>query len=65
MGRVEYVASDRSPHFALLEELLAFMGRVLARVRAPPKVKGRIDGFIRTFVDVQTYSLCHSKGERI
>jgi hypothetical protein len=35
-GRVEHVASGQSSHFASLEELLAFMGRVLATVRAPP-----------------------------
>jgi hypothetical protein len=36
-GRVEHVASGQSTHFASLEELLAFTGRVLARVRAPPR----------------------------
>lgn len=36
-GRVEHVASGQSTHFASLEELLAFMGRVLAAVRAPPR----------------------------
>src|SRR5262249_43308313 len=35
-GRVEHVASGQSAHFASLDELLAFMGRVLATVRAPP-----------------------------
>jgi hypothetical protein len=46
-GRVEYVASRQSTHFASLEELLTFMGRVLATVRAPPaEAKGRIGGFI-------------------
>jgi hypothetical protein len=35
-GRVEHVASGQSTHFASLEELLAFMGQVLAAVRAPP-----------------------------
>ena len=35
-GRVEHVASGQSTHFASLEELLAFMGRALATVRAPP-----------------------------
>jgi hypothetical protein len=35
-GRVEHVASGQSTHFTSLEELLAFMGRVLATVRAPP-----------------------------
>ena len=36
-GRVEHVASGQATHFASLEELLAFMGRVLATVRAPPR----------------------------
>jgi hypothetical protein len=36
-GRVEHVASGQSTQFASLEELLAFMGRVLATVRAPPR----------------------------
>ena len=36
-GRVEHVASGQSTHFASLEELLAFMARVLATVRAPPR----------------------------
>jgi hypothetical protein len=40
-GRVEHVASGRSTHFASLEELLAFMGRVLATVRAPPRRRSR------------------------
>jgi hypothetical protein len=40
-GRVEHVASGRSTHFASLEELLAFMGRVLATVRAPPRRRRR------------------------
>jgi hypothetical protein len=34
--RVKHVASGQSTHFASLEELLAFTGRVLATVRAPP-----------------------------
>jgi len=35
-GRVEHVVSGQATHFASLEELLAFIGRVLATVRAPP-----------------------------
>ena len=35
-GRVEHVASGQSTHFASLDELLAFMGQVLATVRGPP-----------------------------
>jgi hypothetical protein len=34
-GRVEHVVSGQSVHFDSLEELLAFMARVLATVRAP------------------------------
>ena len=37
MGRVEHVVSGQATHFASLEELLAFMARVLATVRAPPR----------------------------
>jgi hypothetical protein len=36
-GRVEHVASGQATHFASLEELLAFMARVLATVRGPPR----------------------------
>ena len=36
-GRVEHVVSGQSTHFDSLEELLAFMARVLASVRAPPR----------------------------
>lgn len=36
-GRVEHVVSGQSAHFASLEELLAFIARVLATVRAPPR----------------------------
>jgi hypothetical protein len=36
-GRVEHVASGQSTHFNSLEDLLVFMGRVLATVRAPPR----------------------------
>ena len=37
VGRVEHVVSGQAAHFASLEELLAFMARVLATVRAPPR----------------------------
>jgi hypothetical protein len=40
-GRVEHVVSGRATHFASLEELLAFIGRVLAKVRAPPRRRPR------------------------
>jgi hypothetical protein len=43
-GRVEHVASGRITYFSSLEELLAFMGRVLATMRAPPRRKLRGDG---------------------
>jgi hypothetical protein len=36
-GRVEHVTSGQSTHFNSLEDLLVFMGRVLATVRAPPR----------------------------
>jgi hypothetical protein len=39
-GRVEHVVSGQSAHFDSLEELLAFMARVLATVRAPPRRSG-------------------------
>jgi hypothetical protein len=35
-GRVEHVVSSQSTHFDSLEELLAFIGQVLAKVRGPP-----------------------------
>jgi hypothetical protein len=35
-GRVEHVVSGQSAHFASVEELLAFIARVLATERAPP-----------------------------
>jgi hypothetical protein len=35
-GRVEHVVSGQATHFDSLEELLAFIARVLATVRAPP-----------------------------
>jgi len=43
-GRVEHVASGQATHFASLEELLAFIARVLATVRAPPRKKRRGSG---------------------
>ncbi len=43
-GRVEHVASGQATHFASLEELLAFMARVLATVRAPPRRRRRGSG---------------------
>jgi hypothetical protein len=36
-GRVEHVVSGQSAHFASLEELLAFIARMLATGRAPPR----------------------------
>jgi hypothetical protein len=39
-GRVEHVVSGQFTHFASLEELLAFIGRVLTTVRAPPSQAG-------------------------
>jgi hypothetical protein len=36
-GRAEHVVSGQSSHFDSLEELLAFVARVLASVRAPPR----------------------------
>jgi hypothetical protein len=36
-GRVEHVVSGQSAHFDSLEELLAFVARVLISVRAPPR----------------------------
>jgi hypothetical protein len=40
-GRVEHVVSGQATRFASLEELLAFMVRVLAAIRAPPPRKPR------------------------
>mgnify|MGYP003394877074 FL=1 len=40
-GRVEHVVSGQSTHFDSLEELLAFMARVLTTVRAPPRRRAR------------------------
>jgi len=41
-GRVEHVVSGQATHFASLEELLTFIGQVLAAVRASPR--GRVKG---------------------
>ncbi|HET8669454.1 MAG TPA: hypothetical protein VFM05_02155 [Candidatus Saccharimonadales bacterium] len=38
-GRVEHIASGQLTHFTSLEELLTFLGRVLATVRGPPQRK--------------------------
>ena len=38
-GRVEHIASGQAAHFASLEELLVFIARVLATIRAPPRRK--------------------------
>jgi hypothetical protein len=43
-GRVEHVVSGQATHFASLEELLTFIGQVLATVRAPPRRKVRSGG---------------------
>lgn len=43
-GRVEHVVSGQATHFSSLEELLAFMARVLATVRAPPRRRLRRGG---------------------
>jgi hypothetical protein len=43
-GRVEHVVSGQATHFQSLEELLAFMARVLASVRAPPRRRPRSGG---------------------
>ena len=40
-GRVEHVVSGQTTHFSSLEELLAFMARVLTTVRAPPRRRPR------------------------
>jgi hypothetical protein len=40
-GRVEHVVSGQTAHFASVEELLAFIGRVLATVRARPRQRGK------------------------
>jgi hypothetical protein len=40
-GRVEHVVSGQATHFASVEELLAFITRVLATVRAPPRRRAK------------------------
>ena len=40
-GRVEHVVSGQATHFASVEELLAFIERVLATVRAPSRRRGQ------------------------
>jgi len=40
-GRVEHVVSGQATRFTSLEELLAFIARVLAAIRAPPPRKSR------------------------
>jgi hypothetical protein len=39
-GRVEHVVSGQATRFQSLEELLEFLARVLAIVRAPPPTAG-------------------------
>ena len=41
VGRVEHVVSGQATHFHSLEELFAFMARMLASVRAPPRRRPR------------------------
>ena len=41
VGRVEHVVSGQAAHFQSVEELLAFMARVLATVRTPPRRRPR------------------------
>jgi len=43
-GRVEHVVSGQATHLQSLEELLAFMTRVLTTVRAPPHSRRRAGG---------------------
>ena len=43
-GRVEHVVSGRATHFASLEELLAFMARILTTERSPPRRRPRRGG---------------------
>ena len=44
VGRVEHVVTGQATQFASLEELLAFMGRVLTTVRSPPRRRPRRGG---------------------
>ena len=39
IGRVEHVVSGQATHFASLEELVAFIARVLTEVRTQPRRK--------------------------
>ena len=41
VGRVEHVVSGQAAHFQSVEELLAFIGRVLTEVRASPRRRPR------------------------
>ena len=43
-GRVEHVVSGQATHFQSLEELVAFLTRVLTEVRAPPRRRPRGGG---------------------
>jgi hypothetical protein len=43
-GRVEHVVSGQATQFHSLEELFAFMARMLASVRAPPRRRPRRGG---------------------
>ena len=40
-GRVEHVVSGQTTHFSSLEDLLAFIARVLATVRAPQRRRAK------------------------
>jgi hypothetical protein len=40
-GRVEHVVSGQATHFTSVEELLAFVARVLAAVQAPPRRRAK------------------------
>jgi hypothetical protein len=42
-GRVEHVVSGQAAHFQSLEELLAFIARVLATVRGQPRSEPELD----------------------
>ena len=42
-GRVEHVVSGQAMHFQSLEELLAFIARVLATVRGHPLTEPELD----------------------
>jgi hypothetical protein len=53
-GRVEHVVSGQSAHFDSLEELLAFIARVLATVRAPPRRRARSHAKVKSYSIVQS-----------